>query len=85
MTRFWDWFIITVSRRCVICDGKLSRGTSAVQAHYRGNITLCQWCREALEKDNRLTYSYGTESPELNEAFDIAENMTNADQEEKEK
>lgn len=71
MTRFWNWFIITVKRRCVICDGKLDGGDAAVKAHYRGEITLCRWCREALDKDGRLTYSslYG-EKPELFEAFD---------------
>lgn len=72
MTRFWDWFIITVKRRCVICDGELEGGYAAVKAHYRGEITLCRWCREALDKAGRLTYSslYG-EKPELSEAFDI--------------
>jgi hypothetical protein len=54
----------------VICDGKLPGGHSAVKAHYRGEITLCKWCREALEKDGRLTYSYGEERPKLTEAFD---------------
>ena len=81
MTRFWDWFVITVSRRCVICDGKLSGGQSAIQAHYRGNITLCRWCREPLEKGGRLTYIYGAEPPELMEAFDVAESISNTDKE----
>lgn len=72
MTRFWDWFIITQPRRCVICDGKLPGGHSAVKAHYRGEITLCRWCREALEQEDRLTYASGAEPPELMEAFDTA-------------
>jgi len=73
MTRFWEWFIITLPRRCVICGGKLSGGQSAVKAHYRGEITLCRWCREALDEADRLTYSaMGKETPELFEAFDSA-------------
>jgi len=83
MSRWWDWIVITMTRRCVICDGELKGGHSAVQAHYRGNITLCRWCREALEKEGRLTYSYGAEPPELMEAFDVAESMTNTDREAK--
>lgn len=71
MTRFWEWFILMAKRRCVICGGKLEGGHSAVKAHYRGEVTLCGPCREALDKAGRLTYSsMYEEKPELCEAFD---------------
>ena len=83
MTRFWEWFIITLPRRCVICDGKLDGGQSAVKAHYRGEITLCRWCREALDEAGRLNYSAsGNEPPELMEAFDLDESIKQANKEE---
>jgi len=71
--RRWDWIIITVPRRCVVCDGKIPGGSAALEARYRGKITLCKWCREALDKDNRIEYSGEKELPELMEGFDIDE------------
>jgi len=71
--KLWDWFILTIPRRCVICGGKIPGGTKAVKTNFRGEITLCRWCREALDKEKRLKYSQWPGEPELTEGFDIDE------------
>jgi len=39
--RIWDWEILVRDRVCVLCGNKISAGTKAVSANYRGKITLC--------------------------------------------
>lgn len=71
--RRWSWIILTVPRRCVVCGGEIPGGTKAMKANFRGEITLCGRCREALDKDKRLTHSQWPDEPELLEGFDINE------------
>ena len=73
--KHWAWFILTVPRRCVICGGLIPGGTKAVQTNFRGKITLCRWCREALDKENRLDYAQWPEEPELFEGYDMDESI----------
>ncbi len=74
--RWWRWTILTVPRRCVICSGKLPGGTKVMEANYRGTITLCRLCREALDKANRLKHdSFLEEDVELEEGFDINDHL----------
>lgn len=72
MKRWWSWTILTMPRRCVICGGKIPGGTMAAEANYRGKITLCLLCREALDKEGRLQF-HDRDKPELFEGFDIEE------------